>query len=76
MVLPEPSAAFVVATAVHCAAPLGYDEVSTARLLCDAVVVTCAPPPSRTFPAGQFTVTVTRVLFGRPAADVVALVTI
>ena len=73
---PAPSAALVTPTAVHCAAPLGYDEARIARLDCVAVVVTCPPPLSSVVPTGQLTVAVVRLLFARPAADVVASLTI
>ncbi len=71
--LPAPSAAFATPIAVHDAAALGYEETRIARLFCAAVVVTSAPPPSSTFPAGQLTVAVVNVFTGAFAADVTAL---
>jgi hypothetical protein len=57
-------------TAVHVVAELGWEATSCARSFCAAVVVTFAPPPSRTSPDGHVAVPVTTVLRGAFGADV------
>jgi hypothetical protein len=57
-------------TAVHSLVELGYDPTSCTRSFWLAVVVTLAPPPRSTLPAGQEAVAVTTVLRAAFGAEV------
>jgi hypothetical protein len=71
IVWPEPRLPIdTTPTAVHVVAVLGKEAERCARSFWLAVVVTAAPPPSRTFPAGQMAAAVTVVLRGAFDEDV------